>query len=150
MTTTPEADIHFTATGEEDGKTLLFRSLRKIPEGSNPADYPYLVTIFWPYVAVDDGGMPDADTNEDQIEFEEAISHLDSKGTGHLMLVVTGNGSKEWNWYVADVNSWMEQLNTALSERAEFPIEIENCQQPDWSLYHDFISGVEGINQPIS
>ena len=138
-------DLYFTATGEEEGKPLIFRSLQSVPEGSVESDYPYLISVYWPYTPANEGGMPDAETNEDQIVFEDALENLDKSGVSHLMLVVTGNGRKEWHWYVKDIEDWMQRLNDSLAGKPVFPIEIENSKQPDWSLYHNFVSGVNGI-----
>src|SRR5690606_6367114 len=83
-------DLYFTATGEEDGKPLIFRSLHSVPKGSVESDYPFLISVYWAYKAANEGGMPDAETNEAQIAFEDALEHLDKTGISHLMLVVTG------------------------------------------------------------
>ena len=138
-------NLYFTATGEEDGKPLIFRSLQSIPENSVETEYPFLISIYWPYTSDGDSGMPGADTNEAQVVFEDALEDLDRTGVSHLMLVVTGNGRKEWHWYVKDVDNWMQKLNSSLAGQPTFPIQIENSHQPDWALYHRFISGVKGI-----
>lgn len=90
-------NVYFTATGEEDGNPLIFRSLQAVPEGAKESEYPFLISIYWPYDSNNDSGMPDASTNEAQIVFEDALQSLDSLGISHLMLVVTGNGRKEWH-----------------------------------------------------
>ena len=89
-------DLYFTTTGEEDGKQLIFRGLQNVPDGSKEADYPCLISIYWPYTPENDGGMPDNGTNEAQILFDDSLEVLDKAGVSHLMLVVTGNGRKEW------------------------------------------------------
>jgi hypothetical protein len=137
--------IYFTATGEENGKPLIFRSIKSVPEGSKESDYPYLINVYWPYKAENEGGMPNADSNDAQIEFEDALERLDIAGISHLMLVVTGNGRKEWFWYVKDIDDWMNQFNASLAGKPVYPIQIENRHQPDWSQYHKFISGVTGF-----
>lgn len=138
-------NIYFTATGEEGGKPLIFRSLKDVPEGSQESQYPYLVSIIWRYVSANEGGMPDEQTNNAQIDFEDALEHLDKSDVSHLMLVVTGNGRKEWHWYVKSVDNWMEKLNSALQDKPIYPLEIDNRYQADWKLYHQFVSGVKGI-----
>lgn len=138
-------NLFFTAEGEEDGKPLIFRSLHTVPEDSIESDYPYLISIFWQYTPANDSGMPSAESNTSQIAFETALDDLDKSGTSHLMLVVTGNGRKEWHWYVKDVEYWMDSFNTALTGQPVFPIEIENSYQPDWALYHNFIAGVKEL-----
>lgn len=140
-----QEDIWFTATGDEDGKPLIFRSKLKNNAEIIESDYPNLITIYWHYETDDESGMPSEETNEAQIDFEDALEALDSEAFSFLMLVVTGNGRKEWHWYAFDVDAWMEKLNELLANHPEYPIEIENSYEPDWALYHNFISGVEGI-----
>lgn len=138
-------DIYFTATGQEDGLPLVFRSLKSVPEGINQADFPNLISIIWQYNADENNGMPNADENDAQIEFEDALQHLDLNKISRLMLVVTGNGRKEWHWYVRDAEGWMETLNQALVGQRPYPIEITHTLEPDWSLYRNFVANVNGL-----
>lgn len=144
MTTANSEDTYFTAQGEEDGKPLVFRSLQNVPSGLRASEMPHLVSITWRYEH-DGSGMPDAETNEQQIEFEDALASLDTNETSRLMLVVTGNGRKEWHWYVRDIGRWMESLNRLLSGHPVFPLEISDSYQPDWKLYRNFIGNVQGL-----
>ena len=137
--------IWFTATGDEDGKPLILRSRLKESGEITESDYPNLITIYWQYETDDGSAMPGDETNEAQIDFENALEALDSEAFGFLMLVVTGNVRKEWHWYVSDVDAWMSKLNELLANHPEYPIEIENSYEPNWALYHNFISSVEGI-----
>lgn len=141
-----QQDTWLTATGEGDGKPLVFRSRIKEFSGTNESDYPYLITIYWYYETDEESGVPNEETNKAQIDFEDALESLvDSDAFSFLMLVVTGNGRKEWHWYASDVDVWMDKINELLANQPEYPIEIENSYEPDWALYHNFISGVEGI-----
>lgn len=138
-------NVYFTAQGEQDGKPVIYRSLETVPENQKESDFPNLINIYWPFEVDVNNGMPDFKSNENQIAFEDAIESLDKNGISHLMLVVTGNGRKEWVWYVKNVDSWLSQLNELLKNHEAYPIEIEIEQDPEWSTYHDFISGVKGI-----
>lgn len=144
MTATAD-DIYFTATGQEEGKPLIFRSLKDVPEGIDQADFPYRISIIWRYDAEIRNGMPDPDENNGQIEFEDALVHLEANTISRLMLVVTGNGRKEWHWYVQDVEGWMKEFNQALAGRPAYPIEITDTLDPDWSLYRNFVTNVKGL-----
>ena len=137
-------DIWFGAEGEEDGRPLIFRGRQYLPSGIVEPSYPTRVSITWPYEPEGESGMPDEETAEAQYEMENALEGLDSGGYSYLMLVVLGNGRKEWHWYVSDVDAWGERLNELLAERPVFPIRIEKCHEPDWALFRDFISGVGG------
>ena len=138
-------NVYFTAQGEQDGKPVIYRSLKNVPKNQKESDYPNLINIYWAYNGDANNGMPDATTSDNQIAFEEAIVALDQNGISHLMLVVTGNGRKEWIWYVKDVESWMGQFNEKLTGHGVYPIEIEMDQDPEWATYHNFIAGVKGI-----
>lgn len=138
-------NIYFTATGEQEGKPVIYRSMQNVPEGEKESDFPILINIYWPFEKGENNGMPDRNTNEKQIIFEDAIATLDVNGTSHLMLVVTGNGRKEWIWYVKDSNEWVGRLNELLAGHEVYPIEIEIEKDPEWSTYHNFVSGVKGI-----
>ncbi len=135
---------YFTATGQEDGKALIFRSLKAVPAGVHEADLPNRVIILWPYEA-DLNGMPDADANSAQIAFEDALMPLDVNEIGRQVLVVTGNNRKEWHWYVKDFDSWMAQLNQRLATSPAYPIDISHTYEPQWSSYKDFLAEVNGL-----
>jgi hypothetical protein len=138
-------DVWFSAEGEEDGRPLIFRGRQYIPSGAVEPEFPTRVSIYWPYEPENDSGMPDEETTDAQYVMEDALESLDSGDYSYLMLVVTGNGRKEWHWYVADVAAWGERLNELLAEHPVFPISIEKTHEPDWALFRDFISGVDGI-----
>lgn len=137
-------EIYFTATGQEHGKPLIFRSLKAVPTGVDVADLANRVSIIWHYESASNG-MPDATVNTAQIEFEDALTPMDVNEIGRLMLVVTGNNRKEWHWYAKDFDNWLAQLNLRLSSFPVFPIEIDHVYEPEWSLYKDFVSQVSGF-----
>lgn len=138
----PKEYIWFTAQGEEDNKPLIFRGREHIPADVTESDYPFLLSIYWPYDAVNESGMPDEETEEAHVDFEDALNKLDSPNLGFLMLIVTGNGRKEWHWYVVNDEVWMNRFNELLADYPVFPIQIEADNEPDWALYHSFISGL--------
>jgi hypothetical protein len=145
MSSAVAENIYFAATGEQEGNPVIYRSMQSVPEGEKEADFPTLINIYWPFEKEENNGMPDQNTSERQIIFEDAIASLDVNGMSHLMLVVTGNGRKEWIWYVKDPNEWMGKLNVLLAGHDVYPIQIEMENDPEWSTYHNFVSGVKGL-----
>jgi Family of unknown function (DUF695) len=138
-------DVWFGAEGEEDGKPLIFRGRQYVPTGAVEPGYPTRVSIYWPYEPENQSGMPDDESTDAQHEMENAFGELDSPDYGYLVLVVLGNGRKEWHWYVSDVGAWGIRLNELLAGHPVFPIRIEKRDDPDWALFRDFISGLDGI-----
>lgn len=145
MSSAAAENIYFTATGEQEGRPVIYRSMQSVPAGEKESDFPTLINIYWPFEKEENNGMPDQNTNEKHIAFEDVIASLDVNGTSHLMLVVTGNGRKEWIWYVKDSNKWMDKFNELLTGYEVYPIQIEMERDPEWSTYHNFVSGVKGI-----
>ncbi len=137
-------NVYFTAQGKQAGKPVIYRGMEKVPTGQKESDYPTLINIYWPFEANANNGMPETQTNADQIKFEDALEQLDQNGVSHLMLVVTGNGRKEWIWYVKDEEEWMSKFNALLAGHPVYPIEIEISEEPTWSTYHDFVAGMKG------
>lgn len=144
MTSAIAENMYFTAQGSEEGKPIIYRSMHSVPTGEKESNFPNLINIYWRFDK-SNNGMPDSQSNEKQIEFENTIAALDTNGVSHLMLVVTGNGRKEWIWYVKNTESWMEKFNELLSSQEMYPIEIEFQKDPEWSTYHNFLSSVKGL-----
>ena len=138
-------NVYFTATGEQDGYPVIYRSMQSVPDGQKETDFPILINIYWPYELSANNGMPDKETNSNQIKFEDALEVLDKNNVSHLMLVITGNGRKEWYWYVKDSKNWMNQLNKLLDGHQVYPLQIEIIEEHDWATYHGFVSSVSGI-----
>jgi len=145
-----QEDIWFCANGEVEGKPLLLRARKHVPDGVVESQYPTRLTIYWPYEPANEHGLPDSETNEAQDLLEYTLDKLDSPGTGFLMLVVIGNGNKEWHWYVADAGEWFNRFNELLSEHAVFPVSLEKIREPDWAFYHDFLSSVNWPGEAAS
>lgn len=137
-------DVWFGAKGEEDGKPLIFRGRQGAPSGIE-SGYPTRVSIYWSYVPENESGLPDDETTDAQHAMENALDKLDSPEFGYLMLVILGNGRKEWHWYVSEVEAWRNELNGLLAEHPVFPIQLEKSDEPDWALYRNFVSGLDGI-----
>ena len=121
------------------GHTIFYRALDLDSINVKKSDYPTLVSIHWPYEIDNVRGMPESSVIDSQYALEDLIMPLDRLDKGHLVLVVTGNGIKTWNWYVKDLTSWKASFNEALQNRPIFPINISVEIQPKWSLFNDFL-----------
>jgi len=120
-------DAHNAAAGER----AIFRIRMAKPARK---DLDYLVTaavIKWPY----QGQMPPADVNQQQLAFEKAIDPLTSEGGSELMQVATGMSLKEWIFYARSADAFMARLNTLLSGRPRYPIEVEFHDDPAWQMW---------------
>jgi Family of unknown function (DUF695) len=59
------------------------------------------------------------------------------------MLVSTGNGLKQWLYYVQDPEQWIATLNESVSGHRPYPSEIKPWRDTEWVAWREF-SGSEG------
>ena len=131
------------AQGEEDGLPLLFRMRELLPAGVEPESYPHLVNIIWQFDSTG-SGMPADDLVDRMNEFEDRLDAVEGGAIGYLMVSITGNGRKEWLWYVNDTDRYMQRVNRVLSgSGARFPVDFQSTQDPTWETFRSFISGVQ-------
>lgn len=141
-TSTPPPDIWATATGDENGLPVIYRYRANRPHAVDAAAYPSAVRIIWSYDAAVRNGMPPHATNDRQVDLEDAIGPICAGDIGCLMLVFTGNGRKEWLFYVSDPESWVTRLNSLLEGHTHYPIDIENWPDETWSVWQEFVDSV--------
>jgi uncharacterized protein DUF695 len=132
-----EAPEHWTlARSDEDGKPVAFRFRSIVPAGVRTADYPHLINIYWRFDGTDTNGMPTPELYDRMARLETLLEAIEGPGLGYLVLSITGNGRKEWIWYVADKDRYMARVNEVFSREAEpFPVEFESAPDPDWNSY---------------
>jgi hypothetical protein len=86
--------------------------------------------------------MPTPECLDTMLEMEELLHELEGDPIGFMMFSVTGNGRKEWVWYVKDQDTFIEGLNRCLGGHEAFPIEIESAPAGNWDTYEDIITNV--------
>src|SRR5262245_38660035 len=137
------ADRWATATSTNGKRKILFRYVMHVPAGVDPAEFPNLLVVVWPYSSANDGRMPDGPTNDQQITFEDLVDPaLTNSDNAHLVWVRTGEDEKVWWWYSRDINEALEIINQVLADQPRFPIEIEKDSDPDWSAWREFVNEV--------
>lgn len=124
---------------EDDGKPLLIRYRETPPAWVNRSTLPKLVAITWKLA--NPGGLPTREESERTYDFEDTVSAaVESARLGVLTLIVTGNGTVEWQFYAANHEEFMKTLNQALASKPKLPIAIALQDDPEWSAYKRFSS----------
>jgi hypothetical protein len=135
-------DMWATATGEEEGLPTIYRYRQNRPFAIGGTPYSSALRVVWEFDASVRNGMPPQETNELQVSFEHALAPVGEGDVGFLMLVFTGNGRKEWLYYVTDPGVWVDRLNTLLLEHQPYPLQIEDWPDGDWSTWQNFADTV--------
>jgi len=126
------SDGWFAAKGETNGNLLIVRAKESLPDVNTRKVFPWLTVITWEY-PLRSGGLPEPSVN-DQIEVFESTteSKLEKAGLCVLAIIQTGNGKKEWSYYIQDREKFMEAFNKSFDGKPALPIKIEFYNDPDW------------------
>jgi hypothetical protein len=104
----------------QHGNPMTYRGITEPNEKCRR--FPHRIGVFWEYEDFNNG-LPAPDVNDAQNQLEDALDELENENSGILSLVVFGNGRKEWHWYVADIDTWINGLNECLHDHEPYPAE---------------------------
>jgi hypothetical protein len=126
---------------EKNGKPLLIRHRGQRPPGIEPSAFPFLLSATWPYRS-NDAGLPAPEEMALMDQFEDALaSALETSQTAYLMVVLTGNGERDWLWYTCGETEAMHQVNQALRGHKPYPVQFSVQPDRGWRAYTQFETG---------
>ena len=83
-----------------DGEMPIVLRIRNVPDSFPCREYPFLLSIVWPYDADDDSGMPQDDVRERMEVLEDLLMpSLESQSNSLFTLVITGGAMRVWQLY---------------------------------------------------
>jgi len=133
-----EQDPWLVGESDEEGMPMVFRIREQIPAGVDIEQYPNMVCVVWEYANTLGNGMPSNEIAERQMAFEDALDEfIETGGANEHMIVVIGNGRKEWIWYAKNPDHWIEGFSEALKDHPPFPVEIQGYEADGWQAYND-------------
>lgn len=141
----PSADATEWATAiskhAKDGRVIVFRYVTEFRPSFVKASLPDRVILVWRYETL--SGLPVAAEREEMDRMEDMLSPFVEKvGFGMLAMVSTGNGFREWTYYVRSEDEFLKALNVALAGERRFPIEVHTGPDPQWFTYERFRRGI--------
>jgi hypothetical protein len=129
------------AQAEKNGKPLLIRYRSERPQGVETAAFPFLLSATWTYQA-NEVGLPAPEEMGLMNKFEEAlVPALEASQIAHLMVILTGNGERDWLWYTCGEPEAMCQVNQALKGHKPYPVQFSVQQDRGWRAYAQFETG---------
>ncbi|TLU59458.1 DUF695 domain-containing protein [Thalassotalea litorea] len=121
------------AESKPEGQPRLIRYRPDLePYLGNP-NYPKRLVIIWDFEIDNSSGMPSQQLVEDMKSVEDAlISSLDSDRLAILAFVLTNPGSREWHYYIGDIEEVGNRINSALSTFPKLPLHLQVEEDPEW------------------
>lgn len=121
----PRAGEWAVTAATETGRPIIMRTRTRAPQGMTIERYPASVEIVWRFDGSAHGGMPTPELNTRMTACEDALGTLESPENGLLGLTITGNGRREWVWYVANADEFSTRAQQLLAtEGGRFPVEL--------------------------
>ena len=117
-----------------NGMPVVYKFLSQLPNNKEREKLSWLTVVSWKYDGSTNNGMPPQDTNDSMVVLENALEKINGDGQIYEMAyTATGNGLKEFVYYISDRDKFMEKFNEALSGQPGYPLEINFYEDPDWS-----------------
>jgi len=113
------------ATGSEGGFPLVIRTRVRAPQGTSSGAFPETVEVVWRFDSSNTNGMPATDLTALMMECEDALDALEGAATGFLGISITGNGRREWVWYVMDADAFRAHVRELVARSGNrYPLEL--------------------------
>lgn len=115
------------ALGEE---SLVIRFRVNAAEELGKENFPTVIAIAWAFESLD------PETHEAMNNLEDIITaEVEKQRVAYLTAIVTGAGSREWQYYSISYYSFMKVFNESLSCLPVFPINISYFSDSEWTAY---------------
>ena len=113
------------SVGQEHGETVVVRTRRRPPAGLDPNACPHAVELIWKFDGAATAGMPSPEVHQLLMDCEGLLHVLERSAIGMLGLSITGNGRREWVWYVSDPVLFARQVEDLVKASGRpFPLEV--------------------------
>ncbi len=131
-------EIWWTAPAVADsGRTVMVSGRDGMEKALAAGKHPDRVEVKWVYADTPDG-LPDADTAALMEQADEALRAELKKDKGCLLTgIYTGDGSRDWVFYVKNTFIFQSMLNRAWSALPLLPVTISAEKDPDWEEYRE-------------
>jgi hypothetical protein len=138
MTTPSEASGRIVQTWK-DGQRILWTYVPELPAQDAQHALPWLTVLRWEYNGSDSEGMPTADENQHMLMLDVALGKIERPGfcvEGYRRI---GAGLREFVFYIADRDKFLQEFNHCVANDRRYPITIMFYKDEEWTELRDLI-----------
>jgi hypothetical protein len=126
----------------EAGRPVIVSARKEVPGPDIRRQFPWATTIEWYYPAVG-RGMPSDELLKNMYAFEREIeSRVVATQLSMHALTRTGNGLREWTYYVIDRRVAEDQMAELAKASPAETISVKVHQEPDWTALQNVLSNI--------
>ena len=133
----------------EQGAPVIWSFVDELPDQQSRRAKPWLAVVSWPYDGSLKDGMPAEDLQELMRNLERALYPLEESELSVSAYRRTGNGLKEFVYYVEDQAQFLAKLNELLAAHPKYPLEIKFYEDPTWSDFEKLTADFRKPNTSV-
>ena len=127
----------------EGGRPVIVSAPKQFPNAATRESYPWVTSIDWPY-PVRDRGMPGDALLDQMLKFEEEVERaVMATGRGRLAMTRTGNGLREWTYYVKERSVAEVEIASVVKASAPATVTFSVRKEAEWTSLRDVLSNVQ-------
>ena len=138
MTTGSEVSGRIVQTWK-DGHRILWTYVPELPAQDTRRALPWLTVLRWEYDGSSCEGMPTAEENQHMMMLDAALGKVERPECCVEGYRRIGAGVREFVFYIADRDDFLEEFNECVAQDRRYPITIEFYQDEEWSELRDMI-----------
>jgi hypothetical protein len=145
MTINSESLVRVVET-RKDGLPIIWTYVPYIPVEATRHATPWLTVVRWEYDGFPDNGMPRTDENQLMLVLEVALGCIERPEFCVEVYRRVGAGLREFVYYIANRDRFLEEFNAHVAGKPRFPIEIKFYKDETWSELRDLIDDFSAIS----
>jgi hypothetical protein len=123
-----------------EGQAILWSYVPELPSDEDCRARPWLTVLTWVYDGTTNLGMPDEATNQLMLQLDGALENVENPTSCAEAYRRIGGGLREFVYYTADQEEFMDRLNSILADHPPYPIEIKFYEDDSWSDFKKLIA----------
>lgn len=123
----------------KDGLPILWTYVPEMPGEDSRRAIPWLTIVRWEYDGSENNGMPHTEENQRMLMLEAALENIERPGFCVEAYRRVGAGMREFVYYIADRDKFLEEFNDYVAGNPLYLIEIKFYKDETWSDLQDLI-----------
>lgn len=131
----------------KDDLRILWTYVPEMPAHDARSAMPWLTVVRWEYDGSEDEGMPGAEESRQMLMLEAVLEKIERPGFCHEGYRRIGAGVREFVYYIADRDKFLQEFNRYAATDPRYPITIEFYKDEAWSDLQDLIDDFKTAEQ---
>jgi hypothetical protein len=129
----------------KDGLRIVWTYDSEIPAEGARSIMPWLTVVEWEYDGSSNKGMPGNEENQHMLILDATLGKLERPEFCYEAYRRIGAGLREFVYYVADCNEFLQEFNAYAAEDSRYPITIKFYRDEAWSDLQDLIDDFKNV-----